>query len=185
MILSAALAAPLHEESLLAVIDIESDTLENWGDGIRRKIHGTVRSRGPIWDDFMRVWTVMALRPFEEDGRTYVHVNGLVVDNDRYGNFAGLSLSPDGRTIGLLLVESHFNGDLDEYRRWLAERNQRNQWYLDKLASGVVSRNDVRQWEGLERMDGPFFDLPMSAEDVLQLRSLVDKQIIDRRNTIV
>jgi hypothetical protein len=185
MILRAALMAPLREETLLAVVDVESDVPEKWGEGIRRKIVGTVRSRGPIWDDFMRVWTRMALDPFELDGRTYIHVQFLVVDNDRYGNRAGMSLSPDGRTICLLLVEGHFKGDLDEYRRWLAERNQRDQWYLDKLASGVVTRNDARQWDGFERMDGPFYDMPMSAEDVQQLRSLVQKQIIDRRNTII
>ena len=82
-------------------------------------------------------------------------------------------------------MEGHFDCDLEDYKRWLAERNQRDQWYLDKLASEVVSRKDVRRWEGMEPMEGWFFEMPMSAEEVQQLRSLVGKQIIDRWNTIV
>ena len=70
MILSASLLAPLREESVLAVINVESDVPERWGEGIRRKINGSVRSRGPIWNDFMKVWASMALDPLEVEGRT-------------------------------------------------------------------------------------------------------------------
>jgi len=83
------------------------------------------------------------------------------------------------RESGWPLPRPHFDGDLDEYRRWVSQRNYRDQWYLDKPDRGVVTRNDARQWDGFERMSAPFFDQPMSADEVRQLRTLAAQQILE------
>ena len=179
MILSASVLNPFHEEEVLAVLDVESDDPETWGEGIKRTIFGTIVSRGPVWDAFMEAW------PSSNDTIYSRQVRNLVVDHDRYGNFSNIQISSDGRKISLLLVETFFTGSLAEYRQAVVTRNERVQSIFDKRRRGDFTRNELRHWDGLIPKSGVFYEQPMSAEDAQPYRDEATKWVIDNRNIIV
>jgi hypothetical protein len=134
MRLQAGLMVPtVREFELFAVVDVLSDTAHKHDeDTILRAVVGTVRERGTIWDDYLKMFQGIAalpvpilprFAPFQyTDGHTYFVVNMLEVDHDYYSHGSWMNL--DGSTIRLILMES-FDGTVDEYQVVLRERNLR------------------------------------------------------------
>jgi hypothetical protein len=177
------LASLLYEETkhhkLLAVLDVESEVLEKADeDQVNRSITGTIREKGPIWDEYFRFWSTG--QPQEVDGHAYLIVHQLQVDHDLYSTPAAVCV--EGDTIRLILAESFF-GTVEEYRQELLERNQRVQATLDRWDRGDMIWNDVRASIGLK--DDPRMNRPLTPEELAAQRQLYFKQNPDKaRNSI-
>jgi uncharacterized protein with von Willebrand factor type A (vWA) domain len=185
MILRASLMGDSRFDEFLAEVEVESDTPEKFGEGIRRTIVGTVKRRGPIWDAYMTTWQSFG-RKQHEDGRVYFMGNMLQIEYDFYGFHAAINL--EGDTIRIRLVERYYDGSLEEYNQKVRERNARVQAYHDKWDNYQVTRNDMREIEGLNPLARPFGDGVLSKKDTDEMRKLVWHKTVMAglsRNTIV
>jgi hypothetical protein len=168
-------------DQTLAVVDVESDEAIPWGeDHVKRKIVGTVRRRGPVWDEFFDFWTRIPLEPFVDDGKNFCTVRGLHIDHDYYAFWVAMSL--DGGKISIQTVE-HLHGTLDEFKEEVCRRNKRIQDYYDKFDNGTLTPNDIREWEGYPRLDHAYLNTPIHREGIEELRKLRERR--PEWNTIV
>jgi hypothetical protein len=154
------LLASLQQENrwheLLADIEATEDTAEMWDAlHVRRRITGTVRRPGPIWDAFILFWQKMAssgiaavnpqLVPGELDGHRYFMAHFLQVDHDLYTSPAAINL--EGPTIRLALLEL-YDDPIEDYRRQLEERNRRVEDLYGRFEQGQITVNDLRGFRG-------------------------------------
>ena len=134
MRLIASLIVQNRGDELLADVDVQSDTAEEWGFDIKRKVVATIRQTGSIWDEFMRVWVPMRSQPIQENGFQFIGVRGLQVDHDYYGFFSWINV--EGRQIRLILMES-FDGSVEEYQKNLVERNSKSSAISRQMGTGA------------------------------------------------
>ena len=155
---------------LLAVVTIESDRVEPWGgdDRVRRAITAIVRHPGPLWDRFMSLWTRGGVQLVE--GRPFFFVNGLQIEHDYYPFNSFFSIADLPRMH--LLVFEHFRGPLDVYHERVRERNARVQAFYDAWDNPHMTRNDLRELVGLERMSDPRLNTRMSSREIAEMREL-------------
>lgn len=187
MQLRASLVGQSRYDELLAVVEPKSDTPEplsenGAGDVIRRTIVGTIKQRGPIWDDFIAFWSLFTAG---HDSGPQLIVKTLQVDHDFYGN--GSCLDVAGDTITLHLFE-RFDGSLDEYPAAVRERNNRVEAYLNRWNTFQITRNDVRILMGLEPKDESRFKEFLAPEVITDSRKLYWHYGVQRgltRNIIV
>jgi hypothetical protein len=154
------LLASLQQENrwheLLADIEATEDTAQTWDDlHVRRRITGTVRRRGPIWDAFIPFWLKMAssgiaavnpqLVPGELDGHRYFMVQLLQVDHDLYTSPAAINI--EGLTILLALVEL-YDDPIENYRGQVEERNRHVEDLYQSFEHGQITVNDLRALRG-------------------------------------
>ena len=165
-----------HE--LLAEIEATEDTHEQWDDlHVRRRITGTIRQRGPIWDAFIPSWQRMAssgiaainprLVPGELDGHRYFMANLLQVDHDLYTSPAAINV--EGPTIRLALVEL-YTDPIEDYRRQLEERNRAVENRFRQFEQGQITVNDLRAFRGREPWPAPHGTRRIPPEQLPELR---------------
>lgn len=185
MILRATLMGDGRYDELFAVVDVQSDTGERFGEGIRRTIVGTVRRRGPIWNAYVGFWEAIS-RKKDDEGREFFTGNCLQVDHDFYGNAAGIRI--DGDTIRLLLVEMYPHSTVEDYAETVRSRNARVQAYIDRWDNYQITRNDMREIEGLNPFPDKFGNEVLPQASIDELRKMIwHKTILAglSRNTVV
>jgi hypothetical protein len=128
------LASLMNEDrwhELLTEIDATSDTAERVDEmHVCRRITGTIRRRGPIWNAYVTFWRRVAASgiatPFphlasgEVDGRPYFMAKLLDVDQDEYRHQAWINV--EGDTIQVILYEM-YDDDIAGYADHVCERN--------------------------------------------------------------
>ena len=157
---------PGKPQELLAVIDVEHDSVEPGQEGqVRRRVVGTVREFGEGWERFVRGQPAVA----EPDG-DYIVVEKVHVDHDFYP-FRSLLAIRDLPTIRLIVAE-HFSGSDEDYFDDVRARNAARQAYLDAWHKPSPTRNDIRELLGLPRRPEASLDQPVPAQEVETIREL-------------
>jgi hypothetical protein len=153
-------------DELLAVVVIETDAAEPWGDDhFRRKITARVEKAGPLWDRFMKFWgrgTVLV------DGLPYLPVRGLTVDHDFYPFMVYLNFT-ELPTLRILVAET-FRGSVEEYFAEVRDRNERVPRYREAWDNPQLTGNDLRELTGVPRLPYPHLDEPLDQALVTELR---------------
>lgn len=157
---------PGKQHELLAVVDVERESVEPGLEGqVRRRITGTVTNFGEAWDRFVRGRPTVS----EPDGE-YIEVAQIQVDHDFYP-FRSLLAIGDLPRVRLVVAE-HFSGSNEEYFADVRERNAARQAYIDAWHKPAVTRNDIRELLGLQRLSDPSLDQPMARGEVESIREL-------------
>jgi hypothetical protein len=171
-------------DELFAVVDVESDTAKQNVLAYHRTIAGKIKERGPIWQPFLDSWKSFATAKKADDGHSYLPTSLLQIDHDFYSHAA---VCVEGDKIRLKVIET-FEGTLEEFYKQIKERNERVGSYLKRWDDGTITRNELRELNGLNPINEPHFlkSIPKSELDKLRGYLLPRAVILGlSRNTIV
>jgi hypothetical protein len=159
---------PIHRPFM--VLNVEEDNARSiTNEFVERRIKGTVKAVLPFWTAFRSCWLDRPMGIKTVDGVDYTLVNGLVVDWDHYGFISQLSV--DNGVVHVLTRERFFD-PIEDFQKEVLQRNAKVSQMVEKINSGTITRNDLREINGLPRRTEAFLNLPVGIQVITELKQV-------------